>query len=174
TRAGFLWKKDVYRLAVVCVEYPDVAHSAKIPNKEWETALFSKGTYTKTSVTGQTVYGSLNDYYQEQSFGKLRVEGKVFDWVEVGKKRAEYGQNAGFGDRTALLAEALDKLLARDGADALKDIDGLFFLYAGERVRTNRGNLYWPHRANFRHKDRRWSYFICSEGGRQMSTISVF
>src|SRR5262249_2614850 len=75
------WKKDVYRLAVICVEYPDVKHNDKIGTKDWEEALFSRKTYVnKKSVTGQDVFGSLNDYYQEQSYGNIRVEGKVFDW----------------------------------------------------------------------------------------------
>jgi hypothetical protein len=175
-RVGSTWKKDTYRLGVVCVEYPDVKHNTKISTKDWEEALFTKGTYVnRKSATGQTVYGSLNDYYQEQSYGNLRVEGKVFDWVEVGKKRADYNQTTGGGgggNRSPLLTEALDQLLARD-KDALKDIDGLFFLYAGGRVQTNRGGLYWPHRSNVNHGGKRWAYFICAEGGERMGDISI-
>ena len=40
----------------------------------------------------------------------------------------------------------MDMFLARDGKDAWKDFDGVFFLYAGDRVQTHRGSLYWPHR----------------------------
>jgi membrane-associated protease RseP (regulator of RpoE activity) len=172
TRAGALWKKDVYRLAVVCVEYPDVGHNAKFTSKDWEKALFSSKSY-KTTPSGGTAYGSLNDYYQEQSFGRLRVEGKAFDWVKVGKKRTEYAQGTGTANKSALLTEALDKLLARDGEDTLKGFDGIFFLYAGGRVQTTRGGLYWPHKANFSHKGKRWPYFICPEGGDRMNNISV-
>ncbi len=169
---GGYWNKPVYRLGVVCVEYPDVKHNPKITRKNWHEALFGRKTYTgKNSPTGQPVYGSLADYYEEQSYGTLHVEGEVFSWVEVSKKRAEYGQ--GDFNRAALLTEALDKLLARDGADALKDIDGLFFMYAGGTVRTNRGNLYWPHRASVNHQGKRWAYFICPEGGERMATIST-
>ena len=88
--------------------------------------MFSHGTYTKTNVTGQPVFGSLYDYYLEQSFGHLHVEGKAFDYVEVSKNRADYST----GNRMALLTEGLDKLLAREGKDALKDFDGVFFLAA--------------------------------------------
>ena len=59
-----------------------------------KTALFSTGTYNDKSPTGQKVYGSLNDYYLEQSYGAFHVEGKVFDCVEVEKKRADYGEDA--------------------------------------------------------------------------------
>jgi M6 family metalloprotease-like protein len=172
-----LYRKDVYRLAVVCIEYPDAKHNSQIPLKEWEDALFSKGTYKdKKSATGQDVYGSLNDYYVEQSCGAFRVEGKVFDWVEVSKPRADYSQGTGTGarSRTSLFSEALDKLLARDGKDALKDFDGLLFIYAGGRFPTNRGGLYWPHRSSVTYNGKRWAYFICAEGGSRMSNISVF
>jgi len=169
TRGGY-WTKPAYRLGIICVEYPDVKHNPKIPVKAWAEAMFSKGTYTETSATGQSVYGSLYDYYLEQSYGHLKVEGKAFEYVEVSKKRAEYAT----GDRTVLLREALDKLLARDGKDALKDYDGVFFLYAGDRFPATRGSLYWPHRASVSHNGRRWAYFICPEGGARMATISVF
>src|SRR6516162_7835594 len=102
--------------------------------------MFSRGTYTKTSATGQPVFGSLYDYYHEQSYQTFQVEGKVFDYVEVSKDRAEYAT----GNRAALLTEALDKLLAREGKDALKDFDGVFFVYAGDRYPAARGSLYWP------------------------------
>ncbi len=165
------WKKDVYRLAVVCIEYPDTKGNDKIKPTDWEDALFSRGTYNKKSVTGQTVYGSMNDYYHELSYGTFRVEGKAFPWVKVSKPRKEYDSSG--ANRTALLGEALDKLLERDGKEALKDFDGIFFMYAGGRIQTVRGSLYWPHRASFSHHGKRWPYFICPEGGGQMASISV-
>jgi M6 family metalloprotease-like protein len=168
-RGGGYWTRPTYRLGIICVEYPDAGHNPKISPKAWEEAMFSKGTYTKYNATGQPVYGSLYDYYFEQSYGKLAVEGKAFDYVEVSKKRAEYAT----GNRTALLTEALDKLLERD-KEALKDIDGVFFVYAGERFPAARGSLYWPHRASVYHNGKRWPYFICPEGGPRMQNNSVF
>ena len=79
----------------------------------------------------------------------------------MSKKRGEYAT----GNRTALLTEAMDKLLAREGKDALKDFDGVFFIYAGDRFPAARGSLYWPHRASVTHNGKRWPYFICPEGG---------
>ncbi len=175
-RGGSFWKKDVYRLAIVGMEYPDVKHSAKVAPKNWEEALFSKGSYKgKTNATGQSVFGSMNDYYHELSCGAFRVEGKMFEWVEAAKKRLEYspGTGTGTGNKTALLSEALDKLLARDGKDALKEFDGIFFLYAGDRVQTSRGGLYWPHRGSVTHQGKRWPYFIVPEGTSRMGSISV-
>jgi M6 family metalloprotease-like protein len=173
-RESRVWKKDVYRLAVICVEYPDVKHNPAVSARDWEESFFSKGTYTgKKSATGQTVYGSVNDYYQELSCGALRVEGKVFDWVQVSKNRADYSQGSGTGNRSVLLTEALDVLRERDGREALSGYDGVFFLYAGARFETTRGGLYWPHRATVNYKGQAWPYFIMPEGGERMSGIST-
>jgi M6 family metalloprotease-like protein len=170
-----LWRKDVLRLAVVGVEFPDVKHNAKVPTGEWEQAVFSRGTYTgKSNATGQPVRGSLNDYVREQSCGALRLEGKVFDWVEAGKKRGDYSQGTGTSNKTALLVEALDKLTARDGADALKGFDGFLFLYAGERVPTNRGALYYPHAGTVGYKSVRFPYLLGPEGGSRMMPVGAF
>ncbi|MBV9123172.1 MAG: PDZ domain-containing protein, partial [Planctomycetes bacterium] len=133
---GRYWDKKVYRLAVIPVEYPDVKHNSKISIADWEKALFSTGAYTSKSPTGQEVHGSLNDYYLEQSYGRFHVEGKVFDWVKVDKNRGEYVEDTGFERRQGLLTAAMDKLLEREGEDALKDFDGICFLYAGGRYRT--------------------------------------
>lgn len=169
-RVGGSWSKPLYRLAVICVEYPDEKHNLKITSAAWEESLYSTGAYLKTSITGQPVYGSVNDVYREQSFGKLRIEGKVFDFVDVSKKRGDYAT----GNRAALLTEATDKLLAREGQEALSKYDGVFFLYAGARYPAPRGSLYWPHRGSFTHGGKRWPYFICPEGGAKMTNISVF
>ena len=139
---GAYWTKPSFRLALICVEYPDVKHNPKITKEAWDHSLFSRGTPHKTNVTGQPEYGSMYDYYLEQSYGQFKLEGKVFDWVEVSQKRADYAT----GNRTRLLTEALDKLIARDGKDALKGFDGVFFLYAGARFPAARGSLYWAHR----------------------------
>ena len=167
------WKKEVYRLAVVGVEFPDVKRNAKIEPKHWEESLFSTGTWKdRESVTGQAVHGSLNDYYREQSCGKLRVEGRFVGWVEAKKNRPEYAGATGSA-KTALLTEVLGALEEREGKDVLKDFDGLFFVYAGTRVQTNRGGLYWPHRGSVSHKGQRRAYFIVPEGGSRMTSISV-
>lgn len=166
------WKENTYRLAVILIEYPDAKHNEKITNEDWAASFFSQDEYSeKENATGQPVFGSMNDYYHELSCGSFHVKGKVFDWVEVTKKRGEYTKTTG---RTPeLFTEALDLILARDGKEALDDFDGVFFMYAGDRFRTNRGGLYWPHRSSVTHGRKRWSYFIVNEGGAKMSNISV-
>lgn len=171
-RAAPLFHKDVYRLGLIGIEFQDVKHNPKITTKDWEESFFSRETYNTTNATGQLVYGSVNDYYHEDSAGAFRLEGSIFDWIEAGKKRAEYG--FGTGDNAKLLPEVLDKLLAREGKGALDGFDGIAFIYAGERVATTRGGLFWPHKGGMLHDGRRWNYLIVNEGGAKMTNISVF
>ena len=170
-----MWKKPGYKLAIIGVEFFDAKHNSAVDMSAWEQAMFSTGSYTKTNATGQTVYGSLRDYYLEQSVGFLKVDGRAFDWLEMGKKRGDYSQAASASAKTAFLTEALDLLLKRDGTNALKDFDGVAFIYAGDRYpNVNRGSLYWPHRGTVTYKGKRLPYFICAEGGRRMGNISVY
>jgi M6 family metalloprotease-like protein len=169
------WTKDVFRLAVVRLEFADVKHNDKVSTKDWEDAFFSTGTYKdKKNATGQSVHGSLNDYYREQSCGALRVEGKVFEWVQLSKKRGDYVEGSGTSNKTAPLTEALDKVTARDGKDVFKDFDGYLFIYAGERVQSNRGAVYYPHAGSIGPQGRRLPYLLGAEGGSRMTTISGF
>lgn len=163
-----VFRKPVYRLAVALVEFAEVRHDARVMARDWERALFSRGTYTDRDPTGQQVFGSLNDYYREQSCGRFRIEGKGFDPFRVRHPRPEYA-----ADRTALLTEALDGLLARDGEGAFKDFDGLFFVTGGDRVAAAPGGMDWPHRATLSHQGRRWDYMLCPGGSGRMASISV-
>lgn len=170
------WAKPNYKLAVIGVEYSDQKHNEKIKDKDWDASLFSRNSYYDKSATGQRVYGSMNDYYHEISYGKFQVDGKFVGWVELPKKRMEYSTGSGTSnqEKTKYFTEVLDKYLAKNGKDSLKDYDGIFFVFAGPRAGTTRGSLYWPHRSNFTHNGKRWPYFIVQEGGERMTDISVF
>ena len=171
-----LWKKDVYRLAVLPVEFPGLKLSPAIALKDWGELLFSTGVcQNKTNATGQLMHGSVNDYYREMSCGAFRFDGKIFNPIEVGKKREDYAPGNTASGKAVLLNEVIDKLLARDGKEALKKFDGLQFIYAGERFPTpDRGSLYWPHRSSVTHAGKRWPYVICPEGGKRMTSVSLF
>ena len=105
----------------------------------------------------------MNDYYLEQSYGKLKIEGKAFDYVEVSKKRAEYADrqqpqrpaDRGAGQaarpRRQGRAEGLRRHLLhlRRRADAASPA-------AACTGRTGR---------SVTHNGKRWPYFICPEGG---------
>lgn len=170
------FRKPVYRLAVIGVEYPDTKHSENISARNWEEQLFSKGTYNSKNASGANVYGSVADYYREVSSGQLKFEGKFFGWVEVSKKKMDYnlGSATKDADKAKFFNEMMDKALAKWGKDSLKDYDGIYVIFAGDRVSTSRGGLYWPHRASFTHDRKRWNYFIISELNRgSMTNISV-
>lgn len=165
-----LFKKPVYKLAVLLVEFSDQKMNEKIKPSDWENQLFSKGEYTKENATGQKVYGSMNDYYEEISYGDLRIKGKAFAPVTLEKKRIEYSTAS---PKNQIMEQALDKVFARDGNDVLDGYDGVFFMYAGARAPVVRGNILWPHRSTMSHKGKRYSYFICPEGGEKMFPLSV-
>jgi M6 family metalloprotease-like protein len=170
------WKKPVFRIALIPIEFEDTKHNDKIVLENWQEAFFSKGTYNKTNALGQTVYGSMNDYYQEASCGKLSITGKAFPWVKVDKKRSYYAELKARGvSKGGLLMEVMDKLLAREGAKALDDFDGLGFIYSGEKgPEISRGNIFWPHRSTLRREGKAWSYVIIPELKRgKMSDIST-
>ncbi|HKD35402.1 MAG TPA: PDZ domain-containing protein, partial [Pirellulales bacterium] len=89
-RGPTLLQPGVLKVAVVGIEFPDVKHNDKITPKDWENEFFSRKLYSSTNATGQQVYGSVNDYYQEQSSGAMRVEGKMLGWIQVAKNRMDY------------------------------------------------------------------------------------
>ena len=167
------WSKPTYRLAIILVEYPDVKHNKDITPEAWEKSMFAKDQTYKKTATGQEAYGSMYDYYLEQSYGQLKIEGKAFPYVTMNKKREEYEGN----DKAAFLTEALDKIIARDGADALKDFDGVFYIYAGASIpptRAPRGGLYWPHRSSVNYKGNALAVLHLPGGRKRMNNISVF
>jgi M6 family metalloprotease-like protein len=171
-----IWRRDEFKLAVIGVEFPDTRMNPVINRAAWEEAFFSEQTYrNKKNATGEQVHGSLADFYRENSCGKLRVSGSVFDPVCVAKSRAEWAAAVSDAEQAVFCNEVLDRFLEKEGADALKGFDGLIFIYAGERYpKVNRNTLFWPHRASFLRAGKKWSYFICPEGGKTMVSISVF
>jgi hypothetical protein len=69
-----------------------------------------------------------------------------------------------------VLADAFTKLKARDGQEALKDLDAVVFIYAGDRYKTNAGAVYYPHASTLQ----QWPYFIAPEGGSTMTSVGGF
>lgn len=165
-------ESNVYRLAVIGVEFPDAKPNPLITKADWEESIFSRGTYRRANgPTSRPVYGSFNDYFLEVSCGALKIEGKVFDWIALDKKRADYADPP---NRGVFLNEALERFFARYGADALDSYDGLCFLIAGTRYPTGlRNSIFWPHRNVHTYKGKKYSYFTGPEGGNQMTSIST-
>jgi len=169
TRPQGPWKKPLMRLALVGVEFADVKHNQEIKDADWETAFFSSKTYTDKSATGQPVFGSLNDYFAEQSCGAFHLEGKMLGWIELSKKRSEYAQGADVFNRHPLLIEAVGKLSQKSELD---NFDAVAFIYAGARVQTNRGGIFFPHASSVIYRSRGLSCIIFPEGDQRMTNIS--
>jgi M6 family metalloprotease-like protein len=169
-RQSEFFKHPVYNLGVVLIAFEDQKLNDKITTQEWDKAIFSRGKHTGRSVTGSAVHGSVHDYCREVSCDKLDLKGRIFAPVTVSKKRADY---LAMPNRNAVFVEALDLVAARDGEQALANLDGLFFIFAGPRIMTSRGGVYWPHSSRLFHRGLRWSYFVCPEGGTDMTSISV-
>jgi M6 family metalloprotease-like protein len=170
-----LWQKPVMRVAVIRIDFTDFKHNDKVSAADWQEALFSQGTYAdKKNPTGQPARGSLNDYLREQSAGAFHIEGKIFDPVDVGKKRAEYAPGNGTNNKQAVLTDALAKVTARDGKEAFKDIDAFVFLYSGEAPKVNQGNVYYPYASSISHDGKRYPYLMTAEGGQRMTPVNGF
>jgi M6 family metalloprotease-like protein len=171
--APTIWRQPALNLAVIGIDFADVKHNAKLPAAAWEEALFSAGEFQeKKTPTGQAAQGSLFDYFQEQSGGAFKLQGKVFDWITVAKKRSEYIQGSGTSNKMALPNDVLEKLTARDGKEALKGFDAILFLYAGDQYKTNRGAIYYPHAGGIQHQGKRWPYLLAPEGGTRMTSVN--
>ncbi|MDA1015674.1 MAG: hypothetical protein O3A00_14620 [Planctomycetota bacterium] len=121
-------------------EWKDQRHT--IDAAEFGKAFFSENDYTSTSATGQRVYGSLRDFYDEMSYGQLRVTGKVFDWVELPGTYSDY-RDASFGS-SVLQDQLLLAIRRKHGADVFNKYDGLALIWAGNTVR--RTSALWPMR----------------------------
>ena len=75
-RQSRAWTKDVYRLAVITIAYPDAKTNPNVTPKDWEKALFSKGVYDDKSPTGQKVYGSMR--YDTKLWMRDLMEGAAY------------------------------------------------------------------------------------------------
>ncbi len=168
------WKKPAFNLAIVPFEFSDVKHNPDFKLADFEKLFFSRGEYTKSAPSGERVYGSLADYYGENSYGKLAVKGKVFDWVALEKAR-EWFENRRMGDREGskeLLPKALALVQARDGEACFDEFDGIVFMYAGKQTYL-RPLMLWPHRASIKAGKRTLAYYLNSEGGKYFNAVGV-
>jgi len=92
-------------LMILLIEFNDVLHysGGNRPNgyliSDFETLLFSDNTYTSTSPDGETVFGSVRDYFEYQSHGILHITGDVINpdtgsgiprWLNLGNSAPYY------------------------------------------------------------------------------------
>lgn len=135
------------KMAVLLIEFPSLHHSYEV--QEFDDLLFSTDTYT-TSPWGAPMYGSMNDYFRNTSYGQFTLTGDVYPWVEATFEKSYYND----GHRSELVDEAVEK----SGVDP-SQYDAIAVIYPGV---YNSGDL-WPHMSYSSHGP----YYMMSEIGYQ-------
>lgn len=162
--ADTLFRKSVFRLAAVPLRFSDDAEST--PAAETLRRLL----FARSAATGAGA--SLADYYRGQSFGRLAVEGDVFEPLTLRAPRSRYAAlPMGAGEGSAF-QEAADDLLRSRGASALDGFDGVVFLYAGESE-SRAGFALWPHRAVVMVGARKLPYYVHGAGAKDGAAIGI-
>ena len=132
-------------LAVFLIQFPDHKNTDPLMTVEhYDKLYFSGGTFN--SAWDNT---TVADFFNEQSYGKLNVEGKVFDWYTAKHERSYYDHKKG-----ELIKEAADHYasLGEDFSKFDGDGDGIFdavaFHFAGPASSDNQDDP-WYHGVNF-------------------------
>jgi len=162
-----------FELAVVLVEFPDRPHNPRFRPERFARALFSRGVYTGRSPSGERVFGSMADYYHENSSGRFELTGRVYDWVEIGATRAQVDQLPPLPllGQARLCRDAMERVVARAGRDVFADADAVAFVAAGPTGTW--GRVLWPHSSNLVWRGRLMPYYLMDEGGERFAPIGV-
>jgi M6 family metalloprotease-like protein len=163
-----------FKLAVIPVEFADQAHDARFQAADFDALLFSKDSYKK-SPSGEACFGSVADWYRENSSGRFELEGKIFDWVKIGSKRKTFeredtiGKGVGFA---LFLVRALHTFEAREGKDALDAYDAVSFVISGGA--GPHMSVLWPHAAGIPWHGRLLRYYLMHEkNGDKFASIGI-
>jgi M6 family metalloprotease-like protein len=145
------------RLKVLLVDFPD--REGKTPPDHYETMLFSKGEYP---------LGSLFDYYNEVSCGKINLSGSVHGWLRMPREYSFYTNNQSGTNYYAYprnaqgMAEDAVKTALESGVEFEPGLDklnqgivtALFIIHAGRGAemmhQSLQGSEIWSHKWNLR------------------------
>lgn len=115
------------KVAVFLIDFPDERNNNPVATVEYYDGVYFSGT-TETNW-GMTVA----DYYREQSFGKLNLSGRVFDWYTARHEKSYYD------DRKPELVMEAAEYYASQGVDFSEFdgdgdgiIDAVAYHFAGE------------------------------------------
>ncbi len=132
------------KIAVFLIDFPDYRNENPLATVEYYGGLYFSGGISNANVEwdGVTVAG----FYEEESYGKLRLSGKVFDWYTAKHERSYYD------DRKAeLVIEAAEHYIGQ-GADFSQFdgdgdgvIDAITYHFAGE-ITEERNTPWYPGR----------------------------
>ena len=114
-------------IAVFLIDFPDLPNTNPAATRDYYDKLFFKGGL-------DTIWGDMHvsRFFDEQSFGKLKVGGEVFDWYRAKHERSYYDDR-----KNELITEAvqyyLDKGVDLSGFDGNGDgvLDSVIFYFTG-------------------------------------------
>ena len=119
------------KVAVFLIEFPDYKNNNPVATQEYYNELyFGDGVYTSWNGRSNV---SVAGFYREQSYGKLNLSGRVFDWYTAKHERSYYDNN-----KAELIMEAAEYYVAQGTSFADFDgdgngiIDAIAFHFAGE------------------------------------------
>lgn len=112
-----------------------------------------QATYLGTD--SETGWRSVKTFYEEESLGKLHLQGTVTDWYECGKSSTYMGSDD-YGDRTTtLLDSAVSWYFSNNSSDSRKNydtnsdgyLDGVMMIYAAadSRANSSAGDNLWAY-----------------------------
>jgi len=140
---------------VLLIDFDD--NESRMPMAHFEELLFSKNTF---------LTGSLRDYYDEVSMGKVNIVGQVSGWHRMKKKYSFYVGNDSGGDASGyprnakgMVEDAVTIALANDSSidwakydiNGDKTIDALIVVHAGpgaevQQTTAGRKKHIWSHK----------------------------
>jgi len=151
------------KIGVILVDFADSVHLQKIYKRQYfNDMIFSNsGAWFDTVVTdpnvthpeNQKIFGSLRDYLNQQSCGKLDIIGKnmqaeilnppdpnndsIPDWVYLDQTKEYWNSQP---EHTNIMGAALNKFMIKFPNINLSEYDRFIFIYAGEEG----FNALWP------------------------------
>ena len=128
------------KIAVFLIDFPDVRNDNPVATVEYYDSLYFKGGINTAWQTE-----SAASFFYEQSYGKLSLSGKVFDWYTAKHERSYYTL-----DKKAELVMEVAEYYQAQGVDFSQFdgdgdgvIDAITFHFAGEYT-DNRNSDWYP------------------------------
>lgn len=135
------------RILVVLAAYPDVNFG--------HTRRAFQDLYNKTNYRDNNAQGSVHDYYNEDSYGKLNLQADIVGPVMLSHNRSYYGGNDGDdkdSNARAMVAEIVDAIadsvnFSNYDFDNDGSVDGLHIIFAGHGEEAGASSsAIWSHK----------------------------
>ena len=146
------------KIPIILVQFDDlkftVAETAEEVKKNYED-FFNGGEGVHPGAAGSTSYGSVKEYYRQQSNGLFTPEFTIIGPVTLSRSYTYYGQNSGNSkdiNIRSFYSEACKLAIQQGGVEWSafdnnndQNVDMVFFVYAGEGENgSDDTNTIWP------------------------------